>query len=697
MAYSAIGLLALLVLLIENQDILLNHNNAFNKPSWHAYRRFLFAVLIYYIVDTLWGIIQMCELAPLLFADTSLYFVAIGAGVLLWTQYTIVYLEERNIFGRFFMYAGRVVAALTVAMVVANMFVPIMFWVDTNANYYALVGRYVVLVSQILLLLLLSGYALSSVITHRHANKQEERYRTLAAFGLVMATFLLAQLFYAYLPLYSVAYLLGTCLLRATIIGHEKEEYRRELEEARQIAALTEMRAIKRENQQTKAAYKEAMSTSAEYKSVVNALAKDYFDLYYVDLLTDEWVEYGSRTAVGSQDAKRHGTDFFSESRKNAAVLLYTEDQKEFIETFNKQAILHKIQTNGAFICYYRLMVNGVPTYVSLKATCTDDDERHLIIGINNVDAQMRDRRAAEHAKEERKAYMRLHALSGNMVVIYLIDPADNSYTEFSASRGYNELGFATQGTDFFKAINKDSLKTVHPQDLEMLRTQLSKQNVLRAIERDGSLTLDYRLVSKDLPGHVRLKVVEVEEDGKNLLLVGLFDVDAQVQLEQERKRDLFEAKHKAIQDALTGVKNKHAYVEAEGQLNQRIQNHEAPSFALVVCDVNDLKQVNDTQGHKAGDLYIRKACATICNVFKHSPVFRIGGDEFVILCEGHDYEHIPELLQNMDVANVRTTETGNPQIAYGMARFEDDNNVEDVFDRADKLMYEHKAELKRA
>lgn len=55
MYYSSIGLLAVLMLFIVNQDILRDTKDSFNKPAWNAYRRFLYAVLVYYITDILWG------------------------------------------------------------------------------------------------------------------------------------------------------------------------------------------------------------------------------------------------------------------------------------------------------------------------------------------------------------------------------------------------------------------------------------------------------------------------------------------------------------------------------------------------------------------------------------------------------------------------------------------------------------------
>ena len=82
MYYSMIGLLSALTLLIVNQDILFDHKASFGRPAWLVYRRFLYTVLIYYVTDILWGILENLKMGRLLFADTTAYFVAMAAGVL---------------------------------------------------------------------------------------------------------------------------------------------------------------------------------------------------------------------------------------------------------------------------------------------------------------------------------------------------------------------------------------------------------------------------------------------------------------------------------------------------------------------------------------------------------------------------------------------------------------------------------------
>jgi len=166
---------------------------------------------------------------------------------------------------------------------------------------------------------------------------------------------------------------------------------------------------------------------------------------------------------------------------------------------------------------------------------------------------------------------------------------------------------------------------------------------------------------------------------------------------EEERRKELGAARAAARIDPLTGVKNKKAFDEWTEKLDDRIATEGPIDFAVVVCDLNDLKSVNDTKGHQEGDLYIRESCIIVCKLFKHSPVFRIGGDEFTVILEGSDYESRNEIMDAFDATIEENLETGGAVIAAGMSEFEpnEDGSCLDVFRRADSLMYERKHELK--
>ena len=431
-------------------------------------------------------------------------------------------------------------------------------------------------------------------------------------------------------------------------------------------------------------------SSNAVYEGIVKVLTDNYFNVFYVNLETDDYIEYGVRTEVGHSLTESRGEGFFRTMLSNARVLIYPEDLDRVIGELNKEHILNAVDEKGFFEIEYRLVIGGVPTHVCLKAKRVENDDKHLIVGISNINSLVKGREAIRQAEEERKTYIRLSALNGNLMVLYYVDPETEDYTEFSTSERFEELGLAKRGDQFFRRSYENGAGSIHPEDLELIKTQFTKENVLRNIERDNVFVMDYRLKLQDRYSYMRLKAACVEESGKKLLIIGAFDVDAQVRQEQEIEQNLSEARTMANKDSLTGVRNKRAYQNEEKALNEKIASGEISEFALVVFDINDLKIVNDTQGHKAGDELIKKASSIICNIFKHSPVFRIGGDEFAVICQGDDYQFIGELMAKMDTSNHKT-----PKIAYGMARYEGKGCVCDVFERADQNMYKNKVMLK--
>ena len=178
---------------------------------------------------------------------------------------------------------------------------------------------------------------------------------------------------------------------------------------------------------------------------------------------------------------------------------------------------------------------------------------------------------------------------------------------------------------------------------------------------------------------------------------------DRRIELEElfriqyEQEKELGSAKHLAYTDSLTGVKSSHAYVEREKEVDRSIADDRIHEFGVVVFDVNNLKITNDSHGHDAGDLLIRTACRMICRQFKHSPVFRIGGDEFVAFLEGEDYRNRKTLLAEFEDQVESNLRLGEVTVASGMAVFRrgHDNSFRRVFERADQRMYDRKGLLK--
>ena len=165
-----------------------------------------------------------------------------------------------------------------------------------------------------------------------------------------------------------------------------------------------------------------------------------------------------------------------------------------------------------------------------------------------------------------------------------------------------------------------------------------------------------------------------------------------------ELQHKLTKTKRLANRDVLTGVRSLAAYTDKVEELKEHMKADKHTKFALVECDINGLKNINDTYGHEIGDVYIVNSCRGICSIFKHSPVYRIGGDEFVVVLEGVDYEARKELmdsLRDLIDASLKKKDAlhGRISVAAGMAEYnpKSDKTVGDVLKRADASMYNNK------
>ena len=174
-------------------------------------------------------------------------------------------------------------------------------------------------------------------------------------------------------------------------------------------------------------------------------------------------------------------------------------------------------------------------------------------------------------------------------------------------------------------------------------------------------------------------------------------ELEAHISKEELQEIELGSAKKLAYTDALTGVKNKRAYTEAQKEIESWIESGLLTEFGIIVFDLNKLKIVNDTKGHEAGDIYIKEACHIICDIFKHSPVYRIGGDEFVVFLRGEDYRNRAKLLLAFETMMEKNIVEDKVVISCGFDDFNSSENdtFDSVFERADKKMYARKKVLK--
>ena len=145
---------------------------------------------------------------------------------------------------------------------------------------------------------------------------------------------------------------------------------------------------------------------------------------------------------------------------------------------------------------------------------------------------------------------------------------------------------------------------------------------------------------------------------------------------------------HMSHYDQLTGLGNRYSMIEATSDLpeNQRI--------GVIFGDITGLKRVNDSQGHEAGDALVRRAADCLVEVFGLDRVFRIGGDEMVVLCRG--FEEQEDVEARIRVLRERLKER-DVNLALGMAWHENGAvNVDELLREAEQSMYKDKSEFYR-
>ena len=145
--------------------------------------------------------------------------------------------------------------------------------------------------------------------------------------------------------------------------------------------------------------------------------------------------------------------------------------------------------------------------------------------------------------------------------------------------------------------------------------------------------------------------------------------------------------------DFLTNCENRLAFEHRLRYCEDRIARL-GTAVTILVFDVNDLKTLNDTQGHKVGDAYL----IATANILKEhldgvGPLFRVGGDEFASIILGKSEEEINEKVTNLKNEKRMTVKGRQFSCPVGVATFskEFDENLRDTFARADENMYKEK------
>lgn len=433
------------------------------------------------------------------------------------------------------------------------------------------------------------------------------------------------------------------------------------------------------------------------YNQITSSLAGHYDNLYYIDVETSHYFEVASTDEYKKLNVPPEGNDFFAESRKNIRKYVHPEDQDKVITFFYKDDVFLNLKNKTSFSIEYRLVVDNNVKHVRYTVIISRDG-KHLIVCLENIDKEVETELALKISEKKSVTYTQIaESLASNYDLIYYVDSASEHYTLFTTHKTYGGLEVREEGEGFFGTAVQNVDRMILPSDRGRLKIFLNKDNFISGLEHARQLIEDYRMYATG--GNIqytRLKVMWSSDHTHFIICVE--NRDEYVKREKEHIEQLTMANELARRDGLTGIRNITAYREMETELDKKIEERSDEQFGIVVFDINDLKVVNDTQGHKAGDELIKESCKLVCRTFSHSPVYRIGGDEFIVILKGSDYNdriNLFSAFKRQVEENLRIGE--GPVVAAGMTDYRrlEDRKIVDMFKRADESMYNNKSHLK--
>ena len=168
---------------------------------------------------------------------------------------------------------------------------------------------------------------------------------------------------------------------------------------------------------------------------IAQALARDCIALYYVNMETGGFTEYHTEDGSGVLTQRRRGDDFYACCARETEEYVDSGDREAFRQAMSREGLRSALEKQRSFEISFRRLLAGKTEYVRMNASRAEDDPRYTVIAVTDTDEQTRHRQREELFREERLIYAWLHALTGQFIVVYVVDPETDRYREVSATK----------------------------------------------------------------------------------------------------------------------------------------------------------------------------------------------------------------------------------------------------------------------
>ena len=516
--YSVIGLIAIAVQLIINFRVMFIPGSDKGRKAGKMYRWLMLSVFVYYVTDALWGILAGLNWIPLLFADTTVYYIAMCSAIICYYRYFVEYLGMKDWKGKLFTWFGSAFFVLEIIFLAINVFYPCFFWFDETDAYIAGPIRYIALWVQVAM------FGFSSIVTFIDAMKtacaNRKRHLAIFFFSLIMFIAILFQERYPLLPFYALGCLLGSCVLHVYVVGDEQDEASARL-----------------------ANYKQAILSDAMIALEAN-LTKD--ELYYGVWKDDGGHEIRLRDMIGLDLPCR-----FSRYQMACSEKYVTANRKEFLDNTDTERLLDAFDKGITEVTYdYEAQtLSGNHAWLRRSVAMTRNQDGDVIAYTNVKDVS-----SIVEQKVREDAYMHALATEYDSIIIVDISSEDKKNDRVLIHGRLTDrlAGLIDEETANEMRYSKKldlMLRFIHPDDKARFFEETRREKVLQASREDRTHSVTFRL-GKPSGDYIyyQLCFVALKDAAGNPtgVVAGMKNVDDEVRKEMQARRELEEARYAA-------------------------------------------------------------------------------------------------------------------------------------------------------
>lgn len=622
-----------------------------------SYRVMSAWVIFFCVQDAFWG---LCEAGAIksdiiFFISSSIFHLSTVVTTFFWLKYVLDYWGEKVRNKKLYLILDGIVIFFELCLVIMNCFKVTLFEI-VDGNYITGAYRKLTFVNQYIVYLIIGITALALAV--RKEEKEYANHKTVFLFALAPIVLGVCQLLFPDAPFYSLGYFLGCIIIHIFIVAHDREVYLSEEEKLQRIIELNKTL----ENKQ------------AEIDGQFNILKSISGAYDYINM-----VDFDSKTAYRF-DEKTSDVESFdivndphTSLNKRLSSRIEEHSYDRFMEYTNLSKLDKKMRGKKIISADFRL---------------TDDDwMRSMYIRIGeDVNEPIRKvayalRNITTDKKREEQVYT---ALTNLVYTLHMFDLEHDTMERLIESDIFKKIvGDEESAQRMSNTIIKATCKDEY---LDIMLEFVDLSTVSERMKGETSLTIEF--VGK-YHGWTRMTFIPIEMNGDQVKKMAVI-----TEIIDSEKNELINLIYKSSRDELTRLYNRRTYEE---ELDAIQDGNDMNKLVVVAMDVNGLKTVNDTIGHKAGDELIIGASKCIANSFGIiGKAFRTGGDEFMAILRCEESE-LPAVFAGFDksIEEWSGHMVKSLSISYGYVLSKDypELIIRDLASEADKKMYEAKSE----